>query len=105
MKELFYEEDVELLENGDLVISTMDLHVMEGALIKAGHVFEFKEEYLPYISSPLLKPNQKQIIEFSLNKELTRIKDDILSYYPKTELKFVLTSYIDALLKSKSTSL
>lgn len=90
-KEVFSEQSMELLEEGDLVIPTIDIYLMEGAHIAAGHVFEFKEEYLPYINSPLLKPNQKQIIDFTLNQ----IKDNILSHYDNSELKLVLTGYID----------
>lgn len=93
-KEVFSEQSMELLEEGDLVISTIDILLMEGVHITAGHVFEFKEEYLPYINSPLLKPNQKQIIDFTLNK----IKDNVLNQYQDSELKFVLTGYIDTIL-------
>lgn len=101
-KEVFSEENIELLEDGDLVISTAEFSPDKISYIPAGQIFEFKEEYTTYINSPLLKPNQKQIIEYTINKEYNELKENIIQYQGKEnnlELKFILLDHINTKLR------
>lgn len=77
--------------NGDLVISPVDIFIpsdvtltsSSGAsvnikhFIKAGEVFEFKEELIPYLKTPLFEADTKAAIEWARIDELNKLFNDL----------------------------
>lgn len=71
------EKQVDELEDGDLVISPVDIKDSNQTIIPAGEVFEFNENLIPYLKTPILKaplyePDIKTAVKWARTQENKR---------------------------------
>jgi len=111
----FKEKEPGEFVNGDLVISPVDIVYTSGIfsvrpngdttkqsetkIIKAGEVFEFREELIPYLKTPLFEADTKAAIEWARMDELNKLKvwsdTNTETSVHRQYVQSVLESYID----------
>lgn len=68
------EKQVDELENGDLVISPVDIKDSNQTIIPAGDIFEFNENLIPYLKTPLYEPDIKSAVKWARIDELQKLR-------------------------------
>mgnify|MGYP003423528123 CR=1 FL=1 len=68
------EKEVFAVQEGEYVISPVQITINSFLIISAGEIFQFKSEYLSFIHTPLIIPTQKQLIHHG---RLSQMKEAI----------------------------
>lgn len=75
------ELQLEDIQNGDLVVSPVDIKDNEVIVQVKDQVFAFYETMVPFIKQPLYKPSQEQLIDFGKIKALEDVMKQPLTTF------------------------
>ena len=97
------EKQVDELENGDLVISPVDIKDSNQTIIPAGEVFEFNANLIPYLKTPLYEPDIKTAVKWARIQENERT----IMYINQANMSgsIVSTTYIISILTTRNEDL
>jgi len=96
------EKEVIAVQEGEYVISPVQITINSFLIINAGEVFQFKSEYLSFIHTPLIIPTQKQLIHHGKLIQMKEAMAVIYSYSNNKDIKDTLDEMLNQL-KNEST--